>query len=162
MLLGPIVGVSARAENPRCACAEGKIIASEMNSNPPSYEDILKPHKLTSAELDVRCPEEFLHYISRQANYARWRTVILGVDRSDVDSIDKDQNKEDEEKCLKLLLYWKERFGPGATYERLARSFIDSRRADKVCEEFLKRKPEGECTVLLFLVWRYQIWLKFL
>ena len=83
------------------------------------------------------------------------------MEKSVVDSI-QDQNKADEEKCLELLHRWKEKFGHGATYERLIRSFVDSRRADladKVCEEFLKRKPEGECTVLLFLVWRYQIWL---
>ena len=127
----------------------------------PSYEGTLRHHKLAGAKLDVECPEEFLQYTAKLTNYARWRTVILGVEKSVVDSI-QDQNKADEEKCLELLHRWKEKFGHGATYERLIRSFVDSRRADladKVCEEFLKRKPEGECTVLLFLVWRYQIWL---
>ena len=126
-----------------------------MSSSAPSYEDTLRHHKLTGDDLEVKCPEEFLRHVATWTNYEEWRKTDLGVDKATVEAI-KNQTTDDEGKCRDLLERWRQRLGHNATYSRLVRCFIDSRRADladKVCE---KKKCGGELcgaiqTMLKFL-----------
>ena len=134
--------ITSPRELPKLRLSRQKLLVDM--SGAPSYEDTLKHHKLTSKELEVKCPEEFLDHIATLTNYDKWRKIDLGVDKATVEAI-KNQNTDDEGKCRDLLERWRQRLGHNATYSRLVRCFIDSRRADladKACEEFVKRKAK--------------------
>ena len=114
----------------------------------PTYEGTLEHHELADNDMREECTDEFLFALAKRM--VRWRSVDLGVDRSVVASIENDSKMEDEGKRRQLLERWKERFGHGATYGRLARSFIESdmaNMADHVCKERKKILPRfGKCT----------------
>ena len=125
---------------------------STTNSRPPTYEAMLEHHNLSSSQLQVQCPDHVLRSLAKKMT--RWKNIAvdLEVDESAVETIEKE--KDEEGKGRKLLERWKEIFGHEATFERLARCLVNSKRAnlaDFVCEECKKLVGKWPCMYIRFL-----------
>ena len=113
-------------------------MASQRSSGPPSYEKIVSHHGLAKEHMEERITDEVLFQLARKMT--RWRSIDLGLEKSVVDTVERDPNTQEEDKQKKLLERWKEAYGPEATYQRLATSFSDSRRADLADAVCIARK----------------------
>ena len=113
------------------------------DTDAPSYEDILACCKLDQEAMRVKCPDEVLSTVARKMN--EWRNIDLGIERGKISGLKHDSGADDLEKRREYLQCWKQRYGPKATYELLARRFVEAGRADLaqlVCEGC--KKKEGE------------------
>ena len=107
----------------------------DVDQSPPSYEDLLKHHGIEPTHMQRQCSEEMIWALAPKMT--GWRAIILGVGKGKIDAIEKDATDEEGKRRM-YLECWKQTLGHRATYERLARGFIQSSRtdlADAVCVE---------------------------
>ena len=125
----------------------------------PSYENILECCELSQEEMVVKCPDQVLSAIAKEMN--DWRNIDLGIKRGKISSVKVESGATDEEKRDEYLQCWKQQYGPRATFELLARRFVEAGRADLaefVCLERKKRllhqDGRGEREMWMCQPWR--------
>ena len=116
----------------------------------PSYQELLVYYKLEEADMKERCSEEAIKALAPKLT--NWELDHLCMGKETVDSVKSDFKKE-EEKKLNYLLRWKEECSINATYDEMAKRFMQARKAslaEHVCEECKKhlKKVAGELVLL--------------
>ena len=107
-----------------------------------TVEDIARAVGVSIAKLDQECSEEHVKGISCFLESRQTLAPHLNLKETDIEEIDKDKRTE-QEKRLKTLQKWKERFIFLATYKVLMEALLKTGRADharKVC--CLLQSPE--------------------
>ena len=95
----------------------------------PSYNELLTRHDVQSSEMNDAVQNAQLTEISSILD--RWERLArsLGLDNSDIESIIRERDTE-EEKRDKMLQRWKQRRGSAATYEELTTALLRIKRTD--------------------------------
>ena len=111
-------------------------MASCVEEQPPSYEDVLNHHGLSSEQMLAKVPEEALSAIAKEMT--GWRNIELELPSHKASDLKRENGSDDQEKRREYLQCWWQTFGHRATFEALTRRFIGSGRcdlADLVCEQ---------------------------
>ena len=97
----------------------------------PSYEEVLKVHGLSESQMKQLFPPKDLKIRGRVAkDLYGWQKDYLGLGPGAVSGLKHDVTMDDEGRRKEYLRQWITKHGVKATYELMARGFLDAERAD--------------------------------
>ena len=121
----------------------------------PSYQDMIESYQLMESDMNEQCSNETLEELAPKLTC--WQLDPLHLGRATVGRIERSSDSE-EQRQKNYLIRWSKQSGLDATYESLARYFLESgltALAEDVCRgcgravgEYIKCPP-GICPVTL-------------
>ena len=120
-------------------------MAAEAPNSPPSLENIISRHGLTSDDLESVCPRDVRHNIA--VKLVDWKMVghSFSFPKEKIAAIERENDTEDLRKVA-LLDAWNEREGKGASYLKLAGVLHQRERNDLVellCDRILQKRASS-------------------
>ena len=115
------------------------------SQTPVTLEKLIDVVGISLIQLDHECSDE--HLLSISLFLGPWRTITphLGLDANDQTAIANDGGSE-EERSMKALQRWKEKFAFMATYKKLVEVLLSigkANQAQKVCKLLVPEKGKN-------------------